>query len=71
MDDPGAWCCEEWCYVDASCPTAIPSWTNSTPGGTTLYWSYLSCDIADVDPVAAAALLDEDPEDQVCKWEPR
>ena len=45
-------------------------WTNSTPGGTTLYWSYLSCDIADVDPVAAAALLDEDPEDQVCKWEP-
>ena len=70
MDDPGAWCCEEWCYVDASCPTAIPSWTNSTPGGTTLYWSYLSCDIADVDPVAAAALLDEDPEDQVCKWEP-
>ena len=34
------------------------------------YWSYLSCDIADVDPVAAAALLEEDPEDEVCKWEP-
>lgn len=33
----GIWCCQSWCYVDASCPSAAPS---STPG---LYWSYAAC----------------------------
>lgn len=33
----GIWCCQSWCYVDATCPSASPS---STPG---LYWSYAAC----------------------------
>lgn len=33
----GVWCCQSWCYVDASCPSASPS---STTG---LYWSYAAC----------------------------
>lgn len=29
-NDPGGWCCEDWCYVNASCPTAVPSWQNAS-----------------------------------------
>jgi len=33
----GIWCCQNWCYVDASCPSAIPA---SVAG---FYWSYAAC----------------------------
>lgn len=42
QDKPGAkmgiWCCQSWCYVDASCPSATPS--VDKPG---LYYSYAAC----------------------------
>jgi len=34
----GIWCCQSWCYVDASCPSAQVS--VSKPG---LYYSYVAC----------------------------
>lgn len=34
----GVWCCQSWCYVDASCPSAQPS--SNKPG---LYYSYVAC----------------------------
>lgn len=42
QNEPGAkmgiWCCQSWCYVDASCPSAAPS--VDKPG---LYYSYVAC----------------------------
>lgn len=35
----GIWCCQSWCYVDASCPSAAPS--GEKPG---LYYSYVACE---------------------------
>lgn len=34
----GIWCCQSWCFVDASCPSAQPSSTE--PG---LFWSHAAC----------------------------
>lgn len=72
-DDPGGWCCEEWCYVDSKCPTAIPSWQNAS--AQPLYWSFLACggEEAPVNatsspaPAPAPALAAND---DTCKWEP-
>eukprot|EP00971_Amphidinium_carterae_P191932 3808417-Amphidinium_carterae.1 len=36
------WCCESWCYVDRSCPTAKASFN---PGmEDTLFWTETTCD---------------------------
>jgi len=35
----GIWCCQSWCYVDASCPSAAPSVTKPE-----LYYSYVACE---------------------------
>jgi len=35
------WCQQPWCYVDASCPSAVPSTVFT--GSDVAYYSYLSC----------------------------
>jgi len=41
-DSMDTWCCESWCYVDRSCPTAKASFN---PGmEDTLFWTETTCD---------------------------
>lgn len=35
----GLWCCQKWCYVDASCPSAQQSMENPS-----LYYTYTACE---------------------------
>ena len=73
-NDPGNWCCEQWCYVDSQCPTALPSWQNGS--ATPLFWSYLACDAdrnltaaTSATPASAVAVAATAAAD-TCKWEP-
>lgn len=74
-NDPGAWCCEEWCYVDEQCPTAIKSWANSSSTNGSLYWSYLACGGDDdatnsTSTPAAPTPTTNAKTEETCKWEP-
>lgn len=73
----GIWCCQSWCYVDSSCPSAAPS--VDLPG---LYWSYAACqdDLEEIKTCpwseatgwqGSPALLSDETREALAKHEPK
>ena len=40
VDSGDGWCCDDWCYVHSSCPSALESWNE----GSSLWYNYDACE---------------------------
>jgi len=60
----GDWCCQAWCYVDASCPDALPAWANDE-NDVPLYYSYSAACDAEAGP---GLNVETEYSDATCPW---